>query len=36
MKRSKRYRESIKNIEAKKYTLREAIEKVKQIAKANK
>jgi len=34
MKRSKRYRETIKNIEAKKYTLREAIEKVKQIAKA--
>lgn len=34
MKRSKRYRESIKNIEAKKYTLSEAIEKVKQISKA--
>lgn len=34
MKRSKRYREIKANIEAKKYTLTEAIEKVKQLAKA--
>ncbi len=34
MKRSKRYREIKATIEAKKYTLSEAIEKVKQLAKA--
>lgn len=34
MKRSKRYRENKANIESKKYLLNEAIEKVKQLAKA--